>query len=173
MPKAAPLAAFLLLATAGAAQANAIWPALLLEARLITWYTIAAGLIVEFATLAWILRQPPVWAGAETLVMNAVSGAVGFAAIPFGGLIVSMPPMFLVHAITGGSSLGFWSDGALNVGLWVLTLAFATGVNTAVEGGILMLFKVDLSRRVWLWLAAANAVSVGIAMVGVIFDPPR
>jgi hypothetical protein len=88
-------------------------------------------------------------------------------------LIVTMPPLFLVDWIAGGGSLGFWPDAAPNGAMWTLTLAFAVAVNTAVEGGILAMFKLDLNQRIWFWLAAANTVSVGAALIAVFLDPVK
>jgi hypothetical protein len=57
---------------------------------------------------------------------------------------------------------------------WPLTLLIAISITTAIEAGVVSLgFEIELDRKRFAVLYAANAVSVGVAFVSVLMYPPR
>ena len=61
----------------GSAEANVIWPAALLAGRMLSWWVIAASLLIE-AAFAWqAFRLTPLKALAATIAANAVSAVLG------------------------------------------------------------------------------------------------
>jgi hypothetical protein len=135
-----------------------------LSERLIAWYVIGAGLLVEFVTVRWILRQPLLRAAVATLAMNGVSAVIGYFFVYWGGGVLFEATYLIYSMFDAGTP---WIDDALG---WVLvgsTLALAVAVNTGVEGGVLAMFKVPADGRMWQWLAAANTVSVGVAVISI------
>src|SRR5437870_683942 len=63
-----------------------VWPALLLEVRLLTWYSVILGLAVEAVVLRCCLGFSWSQALKADLIMNAVSAAIGYIALPLAGL---------------------------------------------------------------------------------------
>jgi len=142
-------------------SADVVWPALLLEQRLLSVIPITAGLIVEWLAL-WFGPFGFSWkkAAVVDVVMNAVSAAIGAVLIPALGLLWELLPGQVIHKV--------FHVGTFNPGTWTATIAIAVFVTTAIEGGVVRwVFKVALiGRRLWV-LAAANCVSIGIAFVSV------
>ncbi|MGV8038753.1 MAG: hypothetical protein AB2L07_01250 [Thermoanaerobaculaceae bacterium] len=62
---------------ARSASADVVWPALYLETRLVSWYAISVGLVVEWFCLVHCLRLPPVRALLVDIAMNTASVGLG------------------------------------------------------------------------------------------------
>ncbi len=146
--------------------ANVVWPALYLGGRLFTWWIIAAGLAIEFFFVMWLTKATPTWAGLMTLAMNAVSAAVGIVGIPLAGIVWE-----LIASIT---IMPLFDWGTFNPVTWFMTCVLAALLNALVETASLrFIFKVAWARRLFWWLALANFVTVGIAMVSIMMKPPK
>ena len=147
-----------------AAYADVVWPALYLENRLVSLWSILAGLVVEYVVLIWWVRMSPTRAVFADVTMNLASAAVGFVVIPAAGLAWEVFPGSVIYRV--------FNVGTFNPITWAATCLIAAVVNTAVESTILRVgFKVPFARRVLLALLVANALSVGIAMVSLSLAP--
>jgi hypothetical protein len=137
---------------------DVIWPALVLEARLLSVWIILAGLVIEYF-FVWRMTSlgavRSIWAN---LAMNAASCLLGIVLLPFTG--------FLMSAFTE-SLFGTFSP----IG-WTLTFLLAVFVNTSVEFLVLdKAFRQDLGKRHFWLLLLANALSVGFAFVSFFIYP--
>lgn len=150
----------------GVAHADFVWPAMMLEVRLFTWWAIGLGLVVEFAVLRLAFGLPTKRAAGADLAMNAVSCLLGILLIPLAGIAWEVFP----------GSVVMWalSAGTFNPVTWGATYALGIAVNTGLEGLVLKKgFKLPFRRREWWWLAWANAVSVGLAFASLFTHPLR
>jgi hypothetical protein len=140
-------------------SADVVWPALLLEQRLLSVIPITVGLIVEWLAL-WFGGFGFSWkkAAVVDVAMNAVSAAVGAVLIPALGLLWELLPGQVIHKV--------FHVGTFNPWTWAATIAIAVLVTTAIEAAVVRWgFKVVLiGRRLWV-LGAANCVSIGIAFL--------
>ena len=148
--------------------ADVVWPSLILVGSLYTWWIIGVGLIIEFFFVRWLTRAEPLKAALMTIVMNAISSCVGFIGIPLSGLawefiaMVTIMPLF------------HW--GTFNPITWLVSCILAALLNALIETASLRwIFKVQWTKRLFWWLALANFITVGMALVGMTapFKPSR
>jgi hypothetical protein len=144
-----------------------VWPALVLEQRLLSAIPITAGLVVEWLVL---------WLGGFGLsckkaivvdvVMNAVSSAVGVVLIPALGFGWEYFAEFVLSKL--------FNVGTFNWGSWAVTFAIAVLATTGIEAAVVRWgFKVPLRRRRFWTLCAANCASVAIAFASLWIYPPK
>ncbi|HYH67963.1 MAG TPA: hypothetical protein VD866_24915 [Urbifossiella sp.] len=146
--------------------ANVVWPALILEGRLLTWWAIAAGLAAEYVALRYRLGLTSRVALRADLLMNAVSTAAGVVLIPAAGVAWEYFPGLILYPIL--------HVGTFNPVTWVATCLLAALVNAGVEGTVLRVaFGVKFRWAVFLTLSVANMVSVGLAFASLSAMPVR
>ncbi len=147
--------------------ADVVWPALVLEQRLISVVPITAGLVVEWLAL-WFGGFGLSWkrAAVVDVVMNAVSSALGIVLIPALGFGWEVFPGAMLYKV--------FNVGTFNPGTWAATFVIAVFATTAIEAAVVQWgFKVPLGRRRFWILCAANCVSVAIAFASLWIRPPR
>lgn len=143
--------------------ADVIWPALLLEGRLLTWWAIVAGLAAEAVVVRFCLGMTTVRAIVADVVMNLASTLAGIALIPMAG--------FAWEALAGPVFLRFGLESFGPIG-WTANCFLAIAINTFIEGMVLFVaFKVRPERKVFFFLFLGNTVSVGLAMGSLLVDP--
>ena len=148
----------------GIARADMVWPALYLVSRLFTWWAIAIGLLIEFVVIRIAFALPPRKAILADIAANAASSLVGAVVIAIGGLIWEFGPGQLMYK---------WLNvGTFNPFTWGVTIIVAALVNAVIETFVLTeRFDVPFSRRTFIILTVANAVTVGIAFASVFIAP--
>jgi hypothetical protein len=155
------------LAAASSLLTDIVWPALLLEGRLLSTIPILTGLVVEWLALrfggfglSWKR------AAIVDVAMNAVSTAVGVVLIPALGIAWELFPGSVLYKL--------FNIGTFNPGTWIATFVIAVLATTAVEAGVVRWgFKVPLGRRRFSTLCGANCLSVAIAFVSLWTHPPK
>ncbi len=163
MRKLLALAALMLIAIP--ASADVVWPALALEGRILTWWSIVIGLIIEFLIIRWIFSITTKRAAIATLSANAVSTILGIPLIPIWGIGIEFFPGWVLYHIAN------W--GTFNPVSWLLTYLGASFVNTIIEAWVYRrAFKLEVRRREFWWIFIANALSVGIAFGSIFVSPP-
>ena len=146
--------------------ADVIWPALLLEGRILTWWAIITGLVVEYLFVRRITNLPIARALLADIVMNAVSTLLGMLAIPFACIVWEFFPGIFLYKI--------FNIGTFNPGTWTATIIIAAGINALIEGFVLRrFFKQPITKSGFWLLFAANAISVGLAFGSLLYLPPR
>jgi hypothetical protein len=85
---------------------------------------------------------------------------------------VVWPALFLA-----GRMMAWWAIGlglVVEAGTWAATFIFAVFIDAALEASVLRYgFKQRPFKRLFWWLALANAISVGIAMASLFKYPPQ
>ena len=156
---------FLALASTSA-HADVVWPALMVETRLFSWWAILLGLIAEYVIIRWLFSLSIERAVIATTAANAVSALAGVLLIPFSGLILA--------TISELAMRPFLEWATFNRVLWCMTFLLACLVNTWIEALVYKRgFKLIVRRREFAWIYVANAISVGIAFASVILVPVR
>ena len=144
---------------AGGAEANVIWPAALLAGRMLSWWVIAASLLIEAMFVWQAFRLTPLKALLATIAANAVSAAIGLLAVPFLGIVL--------EASLQGSGIAVtinWNT--FSPAGWIATLVIAVAFNLGIELLVYRFgFKLAIDRRAVLLIALANVVTAGLAMV--------
>jgi len=161
------LSAYTLLLISSAVYADMVWPALVLEQRILSILPITAGLIVEWLVLrfggfglSWKK------AAIVDVTMNAVSTVAGIVVIPVLGLAWEFFPGSVLYK--------HYNLGTFNPGTWAATFVMAVLATTGVEAGVVRWgFKIPLGRRGFWILCLANCGSVGIAYASLWIHPPR
>jgi hypothetical protein len=144
-----------------------VWPALMVEQRLLSILPISAGLFVEWVALrhggfglSWKK------AAIVDVVMNAVSSLAGIVLIPALGLAWEFFPGAVLYKV--------FNVGTFNPGTWAATFLIAVFVTTIIEAAVVRWgFNISVTRRRFWILCAANTVSVGIAFASLWIHPPR
>jgi hypothetical protein len=147
--------------------ADMVWPALVLEQRIMSVVPIMAGLVTEWLAL-WFGGFGLSWRRAAVIdvVMNAVSSALGIALIPALGFVWEVFPGAVLYRL--------FNVGTFNPGTWAATFVIAVLATTAIEAAVVRWgFKVPLDRRRFWILCAANCVSVAMAFASLWIHPPR
>lgn len=149
-----------------ASYANVVWPALYLEMRVLTWWAILSGLLVEFLFLWKFLRLPIKRAGVAAIAMNAGSTILGILLIPLAGIAWEFFPGSFLYPLL--------DVGTFSPVTWAATFVFAVLINACTEGFVLWkLFKLPWARKLFWGLAAVNSISVGIALGSLFIVPVR
>ena len=144
------------------AYGNMVWPALYLEMRLFTWWSISAGLLVEYLFLRRLFQYGIKQAMLADLAMNGVSTILGLFLIPLSGI--------------GWEILGnpFFGPGTFNPVAWGATFGLAVLINAGIESVVIAKgFKTKLGKRGFAGLFVANFVSVGLAYASLYLSTPR
>lgn len=140
--------------------ADVVWPSLYLVDRLFAWWIIGAGLLIEWAFVFRLTRSTLLRAGAMTVVMNVISTLVGIVGIPLSGIIWEFvaAPLF---------NLGTFSPIT-----WFVSCVLAALLSTVVEtASLCLIFRVAWTRRLFWWLALANAITTGMALISIMLSP--
>lgn len=146
------------------AHADMVWPALLLEFRLLSLPVIALGLLVEAAVLRSGFGMRWSRAVFAACVVNAASTALGVVLVPLAGLVWEIFAGFVVYSLL--------PLGTFNPFGWIATFLVAVAVTTGLEVVCLkQAFGVPPTRRTWKLWALANAASVGLAFAGLLLEP--
>jgi hypothetical protein len=136
--------------------ADVIWPAILLEERLFSWWAIVLGLAVEFFFVRWLTALNLRMCVIADLSMNAASALLGIILIPLAGFIWEIFPGLVLYKV--------FNIGTFNPGTWAATFLLAVFVNAALESLVLRhIFKQQVDKKVFWWLCVANSLSVAIA----------
>src|SRR6266567_2761987 len=150
---------------AAVASADVIWPSAILEGRLLTWWAILLGLVVEGFVLYRWFRLPPKTALIADVTMNAVSTLVGYFAIPWAGYGYELAIARYLYRF------GLYT---FNPVAWLVTVVGAAAINTVIELAVLKIgWKIKYTRSNFGRLLIANIVSVALAFVSLMVRPPE
>jgi hypothetical protein len=145
--------------------ADMVWPALVLESRLLSVAPIAAGLAVEWLVL-YFGGFGLSWKKATVVdvVMNAASSIIGIFFLPILGFIWEFFPGALVYKVL--------HTGTFNPITWIATFFLSVGGSTLIEAGVVRwAFKIPLGLKRFGMLSLANFVSTAIAFVSLWIHP--
>ena len=155
-----------ILITATPAYADLVWPALFLINRMVTWWAITVGLLVEYL---FVRRWTKFSVGKSVIVdvsMNATSTLLGLLLIPIAGIGWEFFPGIILYKV--------FHIGTFNPGTWVANFLLGVFINAELETLVITkAFKCKMGWRGFGWLSLANAVSVGIAFYSVLTNPPH
>lgn len=157
--------AIFLVMFATVASADVVWPSAILEGRLLTWWAILLGLVVEGFVLYWWFKLSATAAVVADVAMNAASTLVGYFAIPWAG-----------YGYEYGIARYLYRYGlyTFNPLAWLVTVVGAAAINTVIELAVLKIgWKIKYSRSNFGRLLIANIVSVAVAFVSIILKPPE
>ena len=159
------LGSALLIGLCQQAHADIVWPALVLEGRLISVWSIIGGLAIEIAFVKWIFSLAWRRAALVALVANAISTVAGIFAIPIAGLLWEFGP---------GGLINHWlSWGTFNPIAWAGTFLLATLITASIECLVYRdLYNLQVGWRRFGWIFLANSLSVGAAVGSVFVVPP-
>ncbi|RJR44166.1 MAG: hypothetical protein C4576_13350 [Desulfobacteraceae bacterium] len=148
------------------AYADVIWPALFLVNRMVSWWSIALGLVVEYAPVRKLTQFDVKKSIFADLTMNAGSCLLGIFIIPVLGIGWEFFPGSVLYR--------FFNIGTFNPGTWIATFLIAVFVNASLENLVLRIgFKKHCGWRGFWWLSIANAASVGVAFASLWLGPMR
>jgi hypothetical protein len=145
--------------------ADMVWPALFLAERMAAWWGIGLGLLVELFFVRFLTGFSWLKSALVDIAMNAASSLLGLFLIPITGV---------VWEFSVGRILWHFHIGTFNPGTWTVTFVFAALINAALEASVLRYaFRQRPFKRLFLWLALANAISVAIAFISLFRNPPQ
>ena len=145
-----------LLMVALPARADVVWPALFLGSRLVTWWAIATGLVVEYFFVRQLFGFGVRKAIVADACMNLASTLLGILLIPIAGIVWEFFPGIILYKV--------FNVGTFNPGTWTMTFLFAVAINAVLESLVIRwVFKTKVDKRGFWGLFIANAVSVGVA----------
>ena len=149
-----------------AVLADVVWPALFLAGRMMAWWAIALGLLVELFFVRFLTGFTWLKSALVDIAMNAASTLLGLFLIPVAGIAWEFSVGRVLYKI--------FDIGTFNPGTWLATFLFAVFINAALETAVLRYaFKQKPFKRFFWWLTLANAISVGIAFASLFKYPPR
>ncbi len=155
-----------LLVVAVPARADVVWPALYLENRLVTWWVIGLGLVVEYLFVRQLFGFGVKRAVIADALMNLASTLLGILLIPIAGVDWEFFPGIVLYKV--------FNIGTFNPGTWAMTFLFAVAINAALESLVIRLgFKTKVGKRGFWGLFAANAISVGVAFASLFIVWPQ
>ena len=136
--------------------ADVVWPELYLEQRILSFWPITIGLLVEYLFVRR-LTGFGVWKSIKAdVLMNLASSLIGIVLRPISGVLWEIFPGIIMYRLL--------NVGTFNPVTWIATCVLAAIVNAIIEGFFLrIVFKTKLAFNNFFWLFLANAISVGIA----------
>ena len=139
------------------ASADVVWPALYLETRLVTWWTVSIGLLVEFLVVWRAFGLSTKKALLVDFTAKAASVLLDIILIPLAaGIAWEIFPGLVFYKV--------FKVGTFNPATWTVTNLFAVAINTGLEWAVIQkVFKLPIGKRGFWIMAAANAVSVSVA----------
>ena len=158
------LLTILILFISSPANADIVWPALYLISRMVTWWSIALGLIIEYLFVRKLTQFGIVKSIFVDISMNAASCLLGIFLIPVLGIGWEFFPGIVLYKL--------FNIGTFNPGTWTATFLIAVFVNALLESFVINKgFKKKLGWRGFWWLSLANSASVGISFISLWFFP--
>jgi len=146
--------------------ADVVWPSILLVGRILTWWSIAIGLIIEYFFLIKYFTFGWKKSLIAVLVMNAISSLVGIVLIPASGILWEFSIGALVNMVL--------DYGTFNPVTWGASVLLAILINTIVESSSLRyIFKHHIHFKEFSVLFIANIFSVATAFISIIISPPK
>jgi hypothetical protein len=147
--------------------ADVVWPALFLEMRLLAWWVILIGLLIEWPFVRVLTQFPWKKAFIADAAMNAASTVLGILLLPVVGL-------FILEPIGEATFYRRFNVGTFNPMTWTATFLVAVVLSAAIEFLTLRIaFKQRLGARGYWWLCVANSMSAGLAFWSVFRFPPH
>jgi hypothetical protein len=147
--------------------ADVVWPALFLEMRLLSWWVILIGLLVEWPFVRLLTRFPWKRAFIANAAMNAASTVCGILLLPLAGL-------FILEPIGEATFYHRFHVGTFNPATWAATFLVAVVLSATIEFFTLRIaFKQRVGARGYWWLCVANSISAGLAFWSFFHFPPR
>jgi hypothetical protein len=146
--------------------ADLVWPALVLESRLLSVAPIAAGLVVEWLVL-YFGGFGFSWKKAIVVdvVMNTASSIIGIFLLPILGVIWEFFPGTLIYKAL--------HTGTFNPITWIAAFFLSVGGSTVIEAAVVKFaFKIPLGWKRFGLLSLANFLSTAIAFVSLWTHPP-
>ena len=146
--------------------ADVVWPALVLERRMLSILPILFGLVFEAAVLRYGFPMPWEKAVLVDVVMNGISTVAGILLLPLAGFLWEFFPGLLLEKL--------FKMGTFNPYTWAATCLLAMFLSTGIETAVVRwIFQYIISaKRFWL-IAFANLGSVAIAFISLLIHPPR
>ena len=145
--------------------ANVIWPALYAEEKITSIPIIAFSLIVEFLFFKWLFKINYKEAIVYTIVANLLSGIAGFFLRPFFGLVWEVSFALLI------TKLFNW--GTFNPVTWLFVPIIGGAINAFLELlAIRLIWKQKFTKRNYYLTWGINIVTVALAVIWVLLDPP-
>jgi uncharacterized membrane protein SirB2 len=130
------------------------------------WWAIGLGLLVELFFVRFLTRFGWLKSAFVDIAMNAASVLLGVFLIPTAGIAWEFSVGIALYKM--------FNIGTFNPGTWLATFLFAVFINAALEASVLRYaFKQRPFKRLFWWLALANAISVAIALGSLFKYPPR
>ena len=146
-------------------SANVVWPALYAEAKIASIPIIAFSLIVECLFFKWLFKINYKEAIVYTFVANLLSGIAGFYVRPFFGLIWEVSFAQLI--------IKLFNWGTFNPVTWLFVPVIGGAINAFLELlAIRLIWKHTFTKRNYYLTWGINIVTVGLAVIWVLFDPP-
>lgn len=144
--------------------ADMVWPGLFMANRLLAWYAITFGIVVEYWFIRKITKLDWIRAIFADVTMNLVSALIGLIAIPILGLL---------WEATGGEVVNtLFHTGTFNPASWAVTICLSAILNVLVEGLIIVFgFRQNIGVKGFLWLYLANIITVGAAFLSFFMFP--
>ena len=105
--------------------ADMVWPALYLEQRMVSWWAIAVGLIIEYLFVRKLTGFGIIKSILADLIMNLASTLFGLVLIPIAGVIWEF--------IVGGPLYLLLRVGTFNPVTWVATFLIAVLINRVLK----------------------------------------
>lgn len=151
----------------GIVNANAVWPALYAEEKIASIPIIAFSLIVECLFFKWLFKINYKRAIIYTIVANLLSGIAGFYLRPLFGLVwvaifdLQISKFFRIN----------W--GTFNPVTWLFVPIIGGAINAFLELlAIRLIWKHKFTKRNYYLTWVINIITVALAVIWVLFDPP-
>lgn len=153
---------FMLVLFSTPCYANVVWPALMLEARIFSWWAISFALLIEYIYLRKVLKFSIKESSKVDLIMNISSAIAGAFLIPVSGIVIEIFPGFLIHKI--------FNFGTFNIITWILTVIIAAIINAIIETKVIE--KMTKSKISIIGMFFVNFITVSLAYISILIFWP-
>ena len=145
--------------------ADVVWPGLLLEMRLMAWWIIVIGLLVEWPFVRLVTDFSWTKAFFADVMMNTASTILGVFLLPIAGIAWEVVSETTFHH--------HFSSDTFNLIRWSGTFLLAVVLSTTIELLVLMSLTDRVGARSFWWLCLANSISTGLGLWSLFQFPPR
>jgi hypothetical protein len=132
--------------------ANVIWPSIYIMEGMMTWWIIAAGIIIEFIFIKLFTRDGFIKSIIMAISMNAISALVGIVAVPLSGVLVEL--IFIP-----------FNMGSFHISHWILDYLLTILCNASIESLVLKVMFKKIYKKIFWWIFCANIFTVAICFM--------
>lgn len=147
-------------------RADVVWPALFAETKISSFPIITLSLLIEYIFFKWLFQLKIKKAIYYTFIANIASGFLGLFIRPLSGIAYEFSLGVLINWL--------FNWGTFNPIAWFTVPIIGGAINAILELLVIkIIWKHKITKRNYFFTWGINTITVAIATIWVIINPPQ